>query len=92
MYKRQETDRRTVRHRGRDKGNDGGATPCRTSVENETAAEIPGKLAAGKDENPVATRRTGESVRIRPEPVAGADVLCLSLIHIFGVLAGIFIL
>ena len=36
-----ETDRRTVRHRGRDKGNDGGAAPCRTSVENETAAEIP---------------------------------------------------
>ncbi|EIQ65480.1 putative IS protein [Shigella dysenteriae 225-75] len=28
-----ETDRRTVRHRGRDKGNDGGAAPCRTSVE-----------------------------------------------------------
>ncbi len=29
-----------------------------------------------KDENPVATLRTGESVRIRPEPVVGADVLC----------------
>ncbi len=43
-----ETDRRTVRHRGRDKGNDGGAAPCRTSVENETAAEIPRKAGCVK--------------------------------------------
>jgi transposase len=35
-----------LRHRGGNKGNDGGAAPCRTSAENETAAEIPGKLAA----------------------------------------------
>lgn len=66
-----ETYRRVVCHRGEIKGNAGSAAAYLASAENETAIEIPGKLAARKDENPVATCRAGESVRLYAEAMAG---------------------
>ncbi|VCW50420.1 Putative transposase (identified by ISEscan HMM) [Escherichia coli] len=71
-----ETDRRTVRHRGRDKGMTAEQRLAERQLKTKPLLKSSESWLREKMKTLSRHSRTGESVRIRPEPVAGADVLC----------------